>query len=180
MTREGKFIITGRPGSGKSTCVAMLIEGLRDRGIRFGGIRTPEVREGGVRTGFIVEDLLTGDKEVFASIGFRGGPSVSKYVIDLMRFESIAVPALTRAIEECEVILIDEIGKMELLSGKFIEIVRKIWKSDSIVVATAPLAKISEVEDLKRSSEVVQIERGEAGRVARYILGRIGELLNVL
>ncbi|MEM4581054.1 MAG: nucleoside-triphosphatase, partial [Candidatus Korarchaeum sp.] len=63
MVREGKFIITGRPGSGKSTCVAILMEGLRSKGIGFGGIRTPEVREGGIRTGFIVEDLLTGRSE---------------------------------------------------------------------------------------------------------------------
>ncbi|MEM1984765.1 MAG: nucleoside-triphosphatase [Candidatus Korarchaeum sp.] len=180
MVREGKFIITGRPGSGKSTCVAILMEGLRSKGIGFGGIRTPEVREGGIRTGFIVEDLLTGDRDLFASVKFSGGPSVSKYVIDLRRFESIAIPALTRAAKECKVIIIDEIGKMELLSNKFVEIVREVWRSNSIVVATAPLAKISEVEELKRSSEVICMKRGEAERVAGYLLSRICRQLNAL
>lgn len=177
MVGKGKFIITGRPGSGKSTCVALIIEGLRSKGIRFGGIRTPEVREGGIRTGFIVEDLLTGESDIFASTGFRGGPSVSKYVVDVGRFESIALPALNRALEECEVILIDEIGKMELLSSKFIEMVRKIWKSDSIAIGTAPLAKIREVEELKMISEVIHLERGEAGRVASYLINSISSLL---
>ena len=180
MVKEGKFIIIGRPGSGKSTCVALLIEGLRSRGIRFGGIRTPEVREGGIRTGFVVEDLLTGERDVFASIRFRGGPSVSKYVVDVRRFESIAIPALTKALRECEVILIDEMGKMELLSTEFIGLVREIWKSDSITVGTAPLVKISELEDLKRASEVIRMERGEADRVASYLINKICGYLNVL
>lgn len=180
MVRKGKFIITGKPGSGKSTCVAILIEGLKRKGIMFGGIRTPEVREGGIRTGFVVEDLFTGDKDIFASIKFSGGPSISKYVVDLRRFESIAIPALTRAVRECEVIIVDEIGKMELLSSKFVEMIREVWKSNSIAVGTAPLAKIGEVEELKRSSEVIHMEKGGAERVADYLLGRICGYLNAL
>lgn len=173
MVRGRKFIITGRPGSGKSTCVAALIQGLRERGVRVGGIRTPEVREGGIRTGFLVEDILTGERELFASTTFSGGPSVSKYVVDLGRFESVAIPALIRAAEECEVIVIDEIGKMELLSRRFIEQVRRIWYSDAIAVGTAPLVRISEVEELKRLSEVIHIERGHSEEVARYLLDKI-------
>lgn len=177
MLRVGKFIITGRPGSGKSTCAMLIVKGLRERGIKVGGIRTPELREGGVRKGFFVEDLLTGEREVFASTEFEGGPSVSKYVVDLARFESVAIAAISRASEECEVVVIDEIGKMELLSSKFIELVMRVWNSDSVAVGTAPLARIREVEYLKSLSEVVLIERGEAERVSSYLISKINRIL---
>lgn len=177
MIERSKFIITGRPGSGKSTCVMILVKGLRERGLRVGGIRTPELREGGVRKGFFVEDLFTGERELFASTEFRSGPSVSKYVVDLGKFESIALPALTRASEECDVVVIDEIGKMELFSRKFVELVRELWGSDSIAVGTAPLARINEVERLKNLSEVIRIERGEAERVSNYLISRIERIL---
>jgi nucleoside-triphosphatase len=177
MRKEGKFIIIGRPGSGKSTCITLLLEKLRASGIKVGGIRTPELRERGVRKGFAVEDILTGRTDVFASTDFKEGPSISKYRVDVMRFESIAIPALRRALEECDVVIIDEIGKMELLSGKFLEIVRDIWESDTISVGTAPLVKIGEIERLKSSSEVVTIERGDSERISNYLFNKIIDLL---
>jgi nucleoside-triphosphatase len=177
MRKEGKFIIIGRPGSGKSTCIKLLLEKLRASGIKVGGIRTPELRERGVRKGFAVEDILTGRTDVFASTDFKEGPSISKYRVDVMRFESIAIPALRRALEECDVVIIDEIGKMELLSGKFLEIVRDIWESDTISVGTAPLVKIGEIERLKSSSEVVTIERGDSERISNYLFNKIIDLL---
>jgi len=179
MRKEGKFIIIGRPGSGKSTCIMLLLEKLRDSGIKVGGIRTPELRERGIRKGFAVEDILTGRTDVFASTDFKEGPSISKYRVDIVRFESIAIPALRRALEECEVVMIDEIGKMELLSRNFIEVVRDIWESELISVGTAPLVKIEEVERLKNSSEVIIIERGDSERVSNYLFNRIRDLLRV-
>jgi nucleoside-triphosphatase len=179
MRKEGKFIIIGRPGSGKSTCIMLLLEKLRASGTKVGGIRTPELRERGIRKGFAVEDILTGQSDIFASTDFREGPSVSKYRVSVERFESIAMPALRRALEECEVVVIDEIGKMELLSRNFLEVVRDIWESEIISVGTAPLVRIEEIEKLKSSSEVIIIERGDSERISNYLFNRISDLLHV-
>jgi hypothetical protein len=51
------FLLTGRPGSGKSTVIGRTVELLRERGVRVGGVVCPEVREGGGRVGFWIRAL---------------------------------------------------------------------------------------------------------------------------
>ncbi len=78
-----------------------------------------------------------------------------------------------------KVILIDEIGKMELLSNKFVEAVKRIWESNKIAVGTVPISRVPFVERLVRSSEVFWIKRGEAEKIAKTIVGKIVSYLNI-
>src|SRR2546425_9332008 len=64
------FLITGNPGSGKSTLMARLVEDIGDR--QIAGLSTPEVRRGKVRVGFKMIDLATGEEEILASTWGKG------------------------------------------------------------------------------------------------------------
>jgi len=180
MRRDGKYIIRGKPGSGKSTAIMLIRQALERRGVKVGGIRTPELREVGRRVGFGVEDLSTGKREIFASVNFTGGPRVSKYVVKVELFEEIAIPALERAMKECDIVLIDEIGKMELFSERFIEVVRGLWNSNVPAVGTAPVSKLPFVEEICSRSEVIWIERGKAEEIAGRLVREILSYLDIL
>ncbi|UCH57698.1 MAG: nucleoside-triphosphatase [Candidatus Bathyarchaeota archaeon] len=119
MGLRGKFFLSGRPGSGKSTAFMRCVEKLRSLDLEVGGIATPEIRSLGRRVGFSVVDLSTGLRALMAGIDISSGFRVGRYGVDLPGFESVALPALDHAEEACDVICIDEIGRMELFSRSF-------------------------------------------------------------
>ena len=128
-------LITGKPGVGKSTLVRRLIELARSKGFKVGGLSTPEMRVGGRRVGFKLVDIATGDEGVLAKIGIRG-PMVSKYGVNLNDLRRVGVGAIKRAMMESDLIIIDEIGKMELFSEEFKQAVVEALNSEKPVVAT--------------------------------------------
>ncbi len=79
-----------------------------------------EIREAGVRVGFSLEDLTTRQVGTLAHVNQKEGPQVGKYRVNLPDIQRIAVSAIKRAIAECDVIIIDELGPMELNSMPFI------------------------------------------------------------
>ncbi|MBO3833433.1 MAG: NTPase [Candidatus Brockarchaeota archaeon] len=131
-----KILVTGRPGIGKTTLVSRLAQMLKDRGVSVGGMITYETREKEVRTGFLVEDLKTGLKGLMASVNYSSGPRVGKYVVNLAEIERVGVKAITDAVERDEVVIIDEIGPMELYSESFRKAVSEAFASAKSVVAT--------------------------------------------
>ncbi|MEW5995954.1 MAG: nucleoside-triphosphatase, partial [Candidatus Zixiibacteriota bacterium] len=60
------FLMTGSPGSGKTSVVNLVVKNLSSRGFRAGGVYCPEIREGGVRVGFKMVDLMTGEEQLLA------------------------------------------------------------------------------------------------------------------
>ena len=77
--KEGKFFLTGPPGSGKSTVLLRCVEKLRGLGFTVGGIATPELRLGGRRVGFNVIDLSSGQKALMAGDEVSSWLRVGKY-----------------------------------------------------------------------------------------------------
>ncbi|MEM5852798.1 MAG: NTPase [Candidatus Aenigmatarchaeota archaeon] len=130
-----KIFLTGEPGCGKSTVLMKTVDLLRKNGLKVGGIITPEIREKGKRVGFYVKDVFSQIMEVFASVNLKIGPRLGKYGIDLYSFEKVALPAIDFASENCDVVVIDEIGKMEFLSENFKKKVLSLLSSDKPIIA---------------------------------------------
>ena len=132
MSRNKNIFLTGRSGTGKTTIIKKILSNL-DKTV--GGIFTPEIRENGKRKGFKLVDVNNGEEGILASVNQNSGPQVSKYKVnleDLNRFSK----KIEKAINEKEVVVIDEIGKMEMYSNKFKEVLEKALNSDKLLIAT--------------------------------------------
>ncbi len=132
---EGKFFLTGPPGSGKSTVLLRCVEHLRELGLKVGGIATPELRIRGRRVGFNVVDLASGRKALMAGVEVSSGFRVGRYGVDVVGFESVALPALEYAEKSCDVVCIDEIGHMELFSRPFKRVMEQIISGTKPMIA---------------------------------------------
>lgn len=104
---------------GKSTLVSRVILRLKSAGVIVGGCTTSEKREGGARTGFAVTDLTTGKKGELASVTSRLGPKVGRYRVNLTDLAAVGAAGLEAAASSSELIVIDEVGPMELVSPEF-------------------------------------------------------------
>jgi nucleoside-triphosphatase len=61
---------------------------------------------------------------------------VSKYGVDVKAFERIALPEIEEAISGKNLLIIDEIGKMELFSQQFRDLILVAFESKIPIVAT--------------------------------------------
>jgi nucleoside-triphosphatase len=128
------LLLTGNPGIGKTTVLLKVVEALKVKGYSVGGMISREVRSCGTRVGFEILDLKSGRRGWLAHVNQKVGPQVGKYRVNLEDLDSIGAEAILRAVEECDVIAIDEIGPMELFSEKFRLAVGKAFESDKLVV----------------------------------------------
>ena len=94
-------------------------------GVDAGGFYTEEIRVMDRRMGFRII-TLDGKDGILAHVDCNSNYKVGKYRVDLDSFESVAIPTLEKAIKDKAIIVIDEIGKMELFSMKFKELVSNI------------------------------------------------------
>jgi nucleoside-triphosphatase len=129
------WLVTGPPGVGKSTLVSRVVLKLKSAGVIVGGCMTSEVRTGGARTGFSIKDLGSGRVGVLASVGTRLGPKVGRYRVDLSDLAGIGAAGVDAAAEGSEVVVIDEVGPMELVSPEFRRAVTKAMGSGKPVLA---------------------------------------------
>jgi len=171
-----RFLISGPPASGKSTLVSKVVDFLRKNDIKVGGIVTPEVRDKGRRIGFKVVDLMTLKESIFASINYKSNYRVGKYFVDVELFENIAIPALEKAEIESDIVVIDEIGRMELFSKNFEETVKRILSKSKPILA---VIHRNYLEEYKRYGKTYWLEREKWDSVFKLILSEIQKIFQL-
>ncbi len=154
------LLITGPPGVGKTT----LIQGLVERLESFHpiGFFTAEIREKGRRSGFELISL-DGRKSLLSHTGIESPYRVGKYKVDVKGFENFlkTIPFFDRS---NQLIVLDEIGKMECLSGEFKKVLKAILDSEKLVLATIALKGTGLIEEVKDRKDVKLFEISERNR----------------
>jgi nucleoside-triphosphatase len=149
---------------------------LETKGYKIGGIQTPEIREKNRRIGFWVIDINKGSKEILAHVDIKSKFKVSKYGVDLDSFDELAVAAINSAIENCDLVVIDEIGKMELFSEKFQQVVIRGLNSNKPVIGT--MGKIAHpfvrLLTSRPDVQVLSIDRGNTEDIYQEICRQLG------
>ncbi|MFQ6095434.1 MAG: NTPase [Candidatus Bathyarchaeia archaeon] len=170
------LLLTGTPGIGKTTVVQRAANEILARGFKVGGMMTREVREGRTRIGFEIEDLSTSRKGWLARINQPSGPRISKYRVNLKDLEEIGARAIQDAVLQADVIVIDEIGPMELFSQPFKNMVMEAIHSEKAILGTIHhRARGPFIEDIKKRKdvEIIVVTFGNRDRLPDLIIEKI-------
>jgi nucleoside-triphosphatase len=175
-----RLLIEARPGAGKTTALGRLAERLREAGAPLSGFLTRELRERGRRMGFEIE-TFAGERGLLAHVDIEGSPRVSRYGVDLEEFERLALPEL-EAPPSRGVVLIDELGKMELASERFRVAVLALFERSVPIVATVHTARHPFTDELKRRPGVstVPLTRANRDRLPGELAERLRDLFGDL
>ena len=158
-----RFLLEGPPKVGKTVAMRRLVELLREHGAAVSGFVTDEIRERDRRVGFVVRDVA-GPEAVLAHQDFQTGVHVSRFGVNVPAFERVALPALRRAQETGGVVIIDELGRMELASAPFVKVVDALLAGSLPVVATVHVYEHPVTDALKRRADVQRVVVTEANR----------------
>ena len=142
------ILLTGRPGIGKTTVVLRLAHLLTGRAIA--GFHTEEIREGGQRQGFGAT-TFSGRTCVLAHVNLPSRHRVGRYRVDVDAFEQVVLPELAHP---RDLMFIDEIGKMECFSTRFVRAVRGLLDGPATVVATVAVSGGGFIAEVKTRPDV--------------------------
>ena len=169
-----KIGITGLPRSGKSAVlekvIKMVIEERKNKLSRgytdvVGGVLTEAIIEDGERVGYACVNIRTGERGTIAHRDFDTRVRILGYGINPSELERVAVPAILDALEECEILVIDEVGKCTVESEGFVAAVREALKYDKPTLLTLhkksrhPLLQDIRRRDDGRVLEVTPVNR---------------------
>ena len=146
------ILITGPPRCGKSTVIEKVVERID---LPATGFFTREIREQGRRMGFSII-TLDGREGILAHEDIKGRCRVGKYGVNLKDIDSIAVPSMI-PIKKDEIVVIDEIGKMECFSLKFREALTAVLDSLNWVIGSIAQKGDAFIQGIKERADVTVI-----------------------
>jgi len=174
------FFVTGSPGIGKTTILLKTAEALEKKGYEIGGMLSREAREKGARVGFEIIDIETKKHGWLAHALQSNGPQVGKYRVNLVDLESIGALAIRNAAVDAQIVIIDEIGPMELHSSAFKEAVTEALSSGKPVIGVIhERAQDSLINSIKRrdDAQIILITRANREQIHSLLIEKVNQLL---
>lgn len=154
-----KIGITGLPGSGKTQTLLRIIQLLEQEGVKVGGMVTEPIIEKQRRSGFQILNWATKEHAVFAHESLKSRVRSGKYGVDLSALEDLGTRSLAEARENADVIVIDEVGKMEVESEAFTKsVIDTLDTNKSIVMTLHKKSRNPLLQDIRRRDELRLLE----------------------
>jgi len=154
------ILFTGLPGVGKTTFIINLARELKD--VSLAGFYTTEIRKAGVRKGFKLVSL-DGKTSILSHVDIKSRYRVGRYGVDVNGFEAF-LDSLDLTHSDADVLIIDEVGKMECHSGKFRHLIVSLLDSQKPLVATVSVRGEGLISEVKRRPDVQFLELTAANR----------------
>lgn len=175
MTKKN-IVITGKPGCGKTTLIREICRRYPDR---VGGFFTDEVRIGSARDSFVLK-TLDGRQGLLAKKGMASAVKLNKYGVDLAVLETIGIGALRGAMDEGKIVIIDELGTLEMLSAPFRAAVADCLNGPCRVCASIRYNAQPFTDEIRHmdDTELLQLSRDNAAQVRAVIEGWINDTDN--
>ena len=179
MTSARIGLLTGPVGVGKTT-VAERVVGLAQRqGLACGGLLAPAMMNScGQKAGIWGVDILTAERRTLARTDRDlDGPGVGQYSFDAAAL-AWALGVVEQAIGACDLLIVDEIGKLELWRGVGLAPILPRLASGEIdraiiLVRDSLLAELQgELGSVERV--VFKVSKDNRSELPPSILGRLG------
>ena len=155
------ILVTGPPRSGKSTLIEKVVQRISRPAT---GFFTQELRDKGRRVGFSIT-TLEGKTGVLAHQDIRSTFRVGKYGVNLEDLDQIAVPSMLPSTPD-QIVVVDEIGKMECFSRLFKETLLKVLSADNLVIGSVAIKGDRFIQSIKQRDDVSLVSITEKTRDA--------------
>jgi len=180
FTLKPLMLVTGKPGIGKTSILRRTVKELKNRNYEVGGMICREVREGGVRVGFEIMDLSTETRGWLAHVNQPTGPKIGKYHVNSTDLEVIGVGAILDALQNADILAVDELGPMEFSSAAFSKALVKAVESSKPMIGTIHYGlKNSIIDSIKKreETEVLKVTYKNRENLHNLIANKISEHL---
>ena len=106
---------------------------------------------------------------------------VSKYGVDPEAVDRIGVKAICDAITSKDLIIIDEIGRMEMTSKTFREVITEALNSKKLVLGTIAMKEknISKKITERQDSKIIKLTRNNFHEVERHLERLLSKALEI-
>jgi nucleoside-triphosphatase len=174
------ILLTGPPGIGKTSVLRRTVKALKNSGYKVGGLVCREVREGGVRVGFEIMDLSTGQRGWLAHVNQPAGPKIGKYHVNLTDLDVIGAGSILDAIQTADILAVDEIGPMELLSTALSNAILKAVESSKPLLGTIHYRLNNSLIDsikMREDTEILRVTYENRENLHNLVANKINECL---
>ncbi len=159
MVKSLKIGISGSQGVEKTETLEKIIDMLDDEGITVGGMVSDPIMENNRRVGYQVMNWQNKEKAVFAHLNLDTMLEIEGYGVNLDSLEEVGVKAIQDAAETRDVILVDEIGKMQVESEAFNQTVKRAMELNKPMILTfQKKSRNTLLQDIRRRDDVRMLE----------------------
>jgi len=155
--------------------VRRIVEKMELDGVKVGGMTSGDLRSESARVGFEIRNLMTDEVGVLAHVSQSTGPRIGKYRVNSESLDKTGTAAICSAFKDADLIVIDEVGPMELTSARFRNAVRGALDCGKPVLGTVHRnAQDPLVKEIKsgKGVEVVEVTHENRDRLVDILAQR--------
>lgn len=159
LTLEGakNLILISRKWRNRTGVISRLIPELKKSPVRAEGFYTEDIFENRKRVGYLTK-TLQGESRILAKSGLPSELCVDRFGVDLQTVETLVVPAIETALRSADLLIMGQIGKMEIASPRFRDITRQALNSPLKIIATVPNYPLKFLNEIRNRPDVLLVE----------------------